>query len=874
MAQGANLREWRRLWAALELADDFQFFAVHVDDEVAADCLGELLAEHCREQGLARPSFALTPASTVTELLAWLRDAPRARVFWLTSDGPAEALAPLFSLLNQKREVISETAGAPLVWAMHPMLWAVFRRQAPDFWSIHQSVFRFAAGGARLEFVRGQSARERRAADARSSVLIRETEPGEPTSLVGREAEVRWLTGNLQRPGARVLITGPGGIGKSALLRHVRPTVAQHYPDGVYWVKLDPGDERSMEQRGVELLGGVVSSLLPGAPLSASLEQLHEQFVLATERRSALFVFEDVEDPNLIPYLVPGTGSSLVVSSRHSSVTRPLFEFDSVLDLGPLSVDAAIALLLLEGVGPEVDVRQLAMYAGGNPLALLLTRALGRGRDDARDLRGLAERALAQLSPDAATLWPKLSLFHGRFAADDAMRLSSQSTERHAAALAELETYALLDRDADGFRFHDALRPLARARFLAAPHQRSTWQAFLGWMARSPSGTIDVRDAEEVSRWVQGIEGRLADDDWAALSDAIGTLMAMLPNDVGLPERMQLEAEQRGDRRMQALCYRWLGQRANARGDMLGAWLWHGREVAASCDAFGLEHEEVVAGLLAQVSVATGPSFATFGIRIAEVLDAANRAVAISRDLGYPRLLADALITRGAYELEAGNAEQAERDFDEGLALLGDAEADRPLLRKALWGAADIARARDDNGAAWAAYEKLLTLADDQGSRARVYYEMATLADDERALEYFGHALAESSGAGELWMQSEIYDRMADIAGGRGDLRLATHYLEQALAIDERMEDDERAAQTALKLAQVESRSGNWEAVHTWLTRAFTEVLPNGFWPEYGIFAEVFRECYRRAPASVRPRLREIWAQAGWPWDDELDAQE
>src|SRR5690606_29768349 len=107
--------------------------------------------------------------------------------------------------------------------------------------------------------------------------------------------------------------------------------------------------------------------LLPGGPRPESLAQLIEQYVFSTERRVALFVFEDVQDPELIPYLVPGAGSSLVVTSRHWGPEHGLFEFKSVLDLGPLPINAALELL--DGVAADVDTRQLAMRAGGNPLA-------------------------------------------------------------------------------------------------------------------------------------------------------------------------------------------------------------------------------------------------------------------------------------------------------------------------------------------------------------------------------------------------------------------------------------------------------------------------------------------------------------------------
>ena len=62
--------------------------------------------------------------------------------------------------------------------------------------------------------------------------------PLQPTPFIGREPELRAVTGALLREDTRLLtLTGPGGTGKTRLALQAANEVAPHFPDGSRHVK-------------------------------------------------------------------------------------------------------------------------------------------------------------------------------------------------------------------------------------------------------------------------------------------------------------------------------------------------------------------------------------------------------------------------------------------------------------------------------------------------------------------------------------------------------------------------------------------------------------------------------------------------------------
>ncbi|MFB6985406.1 BTAD domain-containing putative transcriptional regulator [Streptomyces sp. NPDC056304] len=317
--------------------------------------------------------------------------------------------------------------------------------------------------------------------------------PRAPRGFQGRGTELAALSRAAAGEAPICLVTGPAGVGKTALALQWAHRNSTAFPDGRLFADLRgfsaTGDATLIEVLREFLLAlGVAPRRVPeSAPAAAAL------FRSLTDRRRLLVVLDNARDSALVRQLLPGgTDCVTLVTSRHrmegliaSDAARPV-----PLDvLEPQDGTALLAGVLGEErvLAEPVAARRLAGLCGGLPLALRVTAARLAGRPQ-RTLAGLADEladersrltyldvddtgvsaalrlTVQQLPPDAVHQFTRLGHHPGsHFDPYTAAALAGTDPVVAAAALDRLSTAHLVTETAPGrWILHDLVRLYAR----------------------------------------------------------------------------------------------------------------------------------------------------------------------------------------------------------------------------------------------------------------------------------------------------------------------------------------------------------------------------------------------------------------------------
>lgn len=223
---------------------------------------------------------------------------------------------------------------------------------------------------------------------------LRHAESGQPvypqqippyaTTFVNRHAEIRRLDtlvnedehANAPTTSKIMVIAGPPGVGKSALLVHWAVRVKEHFPDGQLYVDLR-GYSLSKPLLPEHALDGFLRSLgIPDTDIPSSLDGQSSLFRSLTAGQRLLVLIDNVDTSDRVRPLLTGPGPACVVlTSRNRLSGLAVREGAHPMTLAMLSPEDAERLLSsilgAERVTAESDaVSEICRLCGYLPLAL------------------------------------------------------------------------------------------------------------------------------------------------------------------------------------------------------------------------------------------------------------------------------------------------------------------------------------------------------------------------------------------------------------------------------------------------------------------------------------------------------------------------
>ncbi|HEX6074171.1 MAG TPA: tetratricopeptide repeat protein [Micromonosporaceae bacterium] len=339
--------------------------------------------------------------------------------------------------------------------------------------------------------------------------------------FTNREAELAALD-QLLNSGRSVfaILSGPGGVGKTALALRWAYQVQDRFPDGQLYVDLAGFSEQGPLDPG-EVLGSFLRALgVPPQRVPLGLAEQSALYRSVTMGRSLLVLLDNAYSAAQVRALLPVLSSSAVLVTSRSRLVSLFPDGARMIEVAPLSAPDAVSLLgRVAGEDRVAREREPAEYlarmCGGLPIAVCLaaarlaarprlsvSRVAGEFTDENRRLgafsvgdgptvQGMFDTSYRLLEQPAAALYRRLSLHPGQ---DFGLRLATAVTNRTAGGfetapsgdpLAQLvESNLLEELPEDRFRFHDLLRLHARERARiddSEAERRAALLAMLEW---------------------------------------------------------------------------------------------------------------------------------------------------------------------------------------------------------------------------------------------------------------------------------------------------------------------------------------------------------------------------------------------------------
>lgn len=641
--------------------------------------------------------------------------------------------------------------------------------------------------------------------------------PSPPANFLGREREVEALVGAV-RDGAHVaLVTGMGGVGKTALACELARRLAPRFPDGQCFLDLR-GTTEPLDP--VNAMRHVLWSIHPAAATEEDADRVPAAYRSALGTRRMLLVLDNLADATqLVPLLPPESCRILATCRRlfelpgaHALVLRPLTRvasrelltsFGSVSGwedrLAELCGDLPLALTLAASTmtQPDMDAREYV-----ETLARETTRIAALDRGSATGGVGPSlEQSIAKLGAPMRDRFLLLSAFPADFDRAAACALWETTALDAATDLAELRRLHLVEhrggRGASArYDLHDLVRAYVAARVSESVReeaQRRCVRYFAGLLQDAEAGlssptrdhlaysrvSCELRSIEWAFRWC---EQRAAHDEEAgAFFRALPTARVLSAFQV-TTTRIEWctsalrSAWELGERGIVARLEERLGSALRDRGELRES-IAH---FAAALERLG-EHRDDCSRCAALLSLGVAACHLGQTQRGVALL---QESLALARSIGDHRLEADALRQVGVGLFLAGELADAADHLAAALRA-ADRCANLPLLGMTFLAKALLHRFAEDPSEATRAGERALEIATAIGApslelQASLIVAWAAL-DLGRVTEASERLESAHARAGTLSQRNfDVYTFLvgAVIARARGDACLATQRIE------------------------------------------------------------------------------------------------